>query len=300
MRRQEWLIVVMALLVLGVSPCAGADVEEFSFFGGALRGANDSTFVVQMEYLRKMGWKPFAFSIATIDEGHLDAPGDKHHRDGFMGQAWAYYECSSKLSLWGGIGPYLYYDTQSPQYGRSVYETGFAMVASADVKYRVTEHWFVRMRANAIEGNIGTRSILLGVGRDLSPRTNGAVKFVQDPKNEISLISGPHGNGIVEYRRSLAEYVEASGAYYDGKKATGVAAELWLVNRVLGDRLKIGIGAGPYYDLLHDGHDWSGIVTAMARYAIHPRWDVIVQWDRVHTRKGGDVDINSAGIGFKF
>lgn len=295
----SWLLAVWFLMV-GLVPGPVLAGDEFSFFGGALQGANDGTFVVQMEYLKTFERKPFAVSISTIDEGHLNTftASDKHHRDGFIGQVWAYHGLSPRISLRGGIGPYLYYDTQSAQ-GKSAYETGVAAITSADIKYQMTENWFVRLRANAVISQVSTQSVLFGVGRNLAPGKAGDMGYAHEPQNEISLIGSP-SNWNIEYRRSITQCIEATTAYYDGNKAHGIAAEMWLADRFFADKLKIGIGAGPYRDLFYADSGWSGIVTAMARYAVHPRWDLVVQWDRVHTHYRGDTDVNSAGIGYKF
>lgn len=297
-RLSALFMVAMAFVFLvSMTPRMVFAQDEFSLFGGALRGANDGTFIADMEYLKTMKQKPFAFSIATIDEGHLDASCDKHHRDGFIGQVWAYHELTPRLSLWAGIGPYVYYDTQAVR-ENAVYKTGVAMITSADIKYRMTENWFLKLRTNAVVANISTQSVLVGVGRNLSNGEAAGRKNREELKNTVTALKSMT-NVCIEYRRGLIKHIDATATYYAGDKATGAGAEIWLVDRFFDNKVKIGIGAGPYRDMRYDDSGWSGIVTATGRYEVHPLWDVVVQWDRVHTHNH-DADLNSIGIGYKF
>jgi hypothetical protein len=295
------LHVIFAILVhwTGVTVC-WADNTEFSLLGGAQGNSHKTTFTFELEYLRRfespIHW---AASLAAVQEGHFEEP-VKHHRDGFASQAWLYGNLGKRLSLATGIGPYLYYDT-----GTNREKMGAAPIVSVDARIKLNDDWFLRCRTNyvfATDNN--TLSFLVGFGRQLDSSIYHQHKFTGSPNELVFLAS--RSIVITAYHRSLMSYLDWSLSYMHeiDRGAYGAASQLWLVDRCFNNKLKLGFGAGPYYDLRRSENGLSSIISIAAELDLDivnlPDWGLRIQGDRIHTKLYNDADINSVGITYRF
>lgn len=291
-------IVFIAVILFG--DVSRAVSGEFSLLGGGERNRAGWSYGYELEYLRRLEpAKPWAFSLATIEDGHFDAP-EKHHRDGFVTQFWLLWDVGKRVTLSAGVGPYLYYDTQT--FGHVM---GVAPIVSADMKIALSRPWFLRLRTNQVfTTSNDTIAVLAGFGRELDSSVTRPAGPVSRPNQLLVMTDGKYLTA--GYRRSVLNFVDLGVSFLQDyrKGAYGVGGQLWLVDRCFNDQLKIGLGAGPYYDLRRKAAGWAHQISMVAGYSMavigRPYIDVMLQWDRIHTRVYNDEDVLSAGIGYRF
>ncbi len=312
------LPVVSCLLIL-LLPLQAYTRLELTYLRGELQSPAETNRAStrQYEYLQELP-RPFAFSISYLNEGHLDEP-DKHHRDGFVFQAWVGRPLLVLwLSLSAGIGPYYWYDTQRDSTGSDKYVRGFAFIGAVAAKVQLPwDGLFLQARFNRVEANnnIDTNSVLLGIGTDFS--SEGTVDeslpdvFENDKNEVLFLFNTFHDNGIMaaEYRGNLGilgGHIEVSATYYlkndtisDGYRSYGAAGQIWAVN-TLGDRLKFGFGAGLFLDLYCSDNDVSDIVSFLVAFRISNHWNIQACHSRILHNERYDEDIRTVAVGCLF
>lgn len=322
----RWLIFVIA--VFFSSP---AHAEELSVLVGRIEetGARDMSTLWQLEYRQDLT-KHFALSVSYLNEGHFP----NHHRDGHAIQLWVQTGfLDGRLSLAGGIGPYLYYDTTPEPAGTfSFNKHGWGALCSASATWYTESPLFFQLRGNLIESDsaIDTVSAAFGIGyrfdppsaqqpAEISPYLDG-----KTTRNEITVFAGEtsvhnrgpsHSTAVgIEYRRSLLRNVDWTASWlYEGEndasRRTGLAAQIWAVKPLLGDRLSLGIGGGPYFavERLRDPNNdrsgellAAGLITMTVSYRFQSEWGARFSWNRVITNYSRDSDIWLGGIGYRF
>lgn len=273
-RSVYWGIVICMCVCFTNTSVSGS---ELYLLGGITRSSDGSTPGWQLSYREDLG-DYFAYSVSWINEGHLTG----HHRDGPACQFWGRKDLlKGKLSLAGGMGPYLFFDTL--QNGGPLYKDiqhGWAGVGSLSATWHTESGWMVQLLGNYVvaDSNINTASILLGIGYDLDklgrpnsirsvkpqPATN-ADNDVKDMNNEITVFLGGAiinasknsqtsiSTGI-EYRRGIVPYLDWTiGWLYEGDmdllRRGGLTTQVWPTKSFLDNRIRLGMGLGMYVAL---------------------------------------------------
>lgn len=318
LRRFAWLA---AIAIVGVAPPAGAS-EEISGFPGTLRSQAPAgrSFGLSLSYASHFA-AHLSASVSYINEGHVPS----HHRDGIAAQLWVRTRPAfGGLSLSAGLGPYRYFDTTPASNAAGYVDAhGWGRVLSVAGTWRSAHSpWLVELRLNRIlvKDGMDTSMLLAGLGYRLE-RDDSAEDPVGErvPRNEAALLGG---QSIVnsfeserapawslEYRRELSPLVRASIAWLN-EGATpvvrrhGATAQLWLEPSFYGDRLTLGIGAGPY--LASDERRGEGgvlasmLLSVTASVSFTRDWAGRVMLSRVASRYDRDSDVLMAGVGYRF
>jgi hypothetical protein len=307
-------LLLSALLVFALG-AGHACAEELSVLGG-LTDTDDHTsasYAWGLEYRERL-LSYLDASLGYLNEGHLLG----HHRDGGTAQLWGRLPLSGgRFTLAIGAGPYAYFDTLTDPSAREGYRDshGVGVIASAAVRYSLSEHWFALLKVNqvATPDNPGTRTVLFGVGarldrvmEALSRRSNdGSASSGSDPPNEVgvffgeTILNGLHADDSnafgAEYRRRVTRWFELSAAVLsdsdglDGRHQAATA-EGWLVQQFPTPRLSVGLGLGPYISL-------QSYRTIYGDAGAH---DLRFTWHRGFTSDDQDRDIVVAGVGWRF
>ncbi len=299
--------------------------QEFYVHGGQTEntGSHEEAFRWGLEYRQSLS-EHIALGLTYINEGHIAG----HHRDGYEPQIWFRTNViERKLSLAAGVGPYLYFDTVTPNQGASRDQHGLGTVVSVAATWYTESRFLYEIRANWIgaANSFNSVSVVGGIGYQLdAPPTEGPLQkapreTTSATGNEITVFAGESRlnrsessdstTEALEYRRGIAPHIDATiGLFNEGSNngdRRGVAAQAWAVRTYFADRLSFGIGVGPY--LAHDknrGADGSttvnGIIGVTAGYSFGDHWMGRVIWDRVITNYNHDADIFLVGLGYRF
>jgi hypothetical protein len=329
MQKHATCLVVFAALAGTVFSTAPARAQEVSVLGGVARldKSSESTYSWGFTYLQPLD-EHNALSYSWLNEGHYT----DHHRDGFALQYWRRaWLFDHRLALAGGIGAYDYFDTTASDEGRPYADVhGWALIYSLSATWYTRSPWFYQMRVNRTDAlhSIHTTSAMFGIGyqlgaSDASSASSGISGSLSDSGNQLTVLAGKtevnslHSPGAfarsVEFRHGFSPYFEASLAWLDEGKTqltrrNGVATQLWLSRAFFDDKLRLGLGAGPYVAVdtyrevggTNTGDKVSALVTMTASYQFTPHWFVRASWDRVLTGYDKDSDIYLAGIGYRF
>lgn len=320
-------LLLLTILCCWAEPAMG---QEFRVLGGLLQetGKHDRTYTWQLEYRHSLH-ENLAFGITYLNEGSLDA----HSRDGYAPQLWARTNLiDRRLSLAMGVGPYFYFDTiPYVNTGFSLNDHGWGALLSLDASWYTDSRWIFFARTNwvATGSSIDTVSASLGVGYQLDPpakpgpSTGAPGRHEASTRNEITLSIGQtsvHNKGPshstaagIEYRRGLLRYLDwSAGFIYEGSSSLseryGLTTQFWLTGSFLGDRLSLGVGAGPYFTVerrrvehgdLHK-FETSPILTMTAAYRFTTHWGTRFSWHRVITNYERDADVWLLGASYHF
>jgi len=318
----------IALAICAVCCAAGGvHAQELYVLAGGQRTPelDETSYAYSVVYQHNVAEHAF-LSFTWLNEGHVT----EHHRDGFGLQGWLRWLNNSRsFDAAAGVGPYRYYDTTlHPTATTSINDHGFGVL------YSVAVHWYVlapvvlQARYNRVEtsSSISTDTLLLGIGYQFEPG-NGpgptvpprSYGFSSPERNELTLMLGsttvndfssPMGTaGVLEYRRMLTPYIEATATAIDEGEAghvkrRGLAAQLWAGRRFLDDRAMFGLGAGPY--VARDDNEVSastrtlGLLTMSLSYEFSRQWHGRASWYRTVTTNSRDTDIILLGIGRQF
>jgi len=312
--------IIVLLLVFFAGPVFG---QEMYFLGGGLRAfdSGEMTYTWQLEYRQALGDRS-AFSVSYINEGH--PPG--HRRDGAALQLWGRMHAPDRrFSLEAGVGPYLYCDTAGHPDDSYSDRHGWGAVFSLAGTVRLYRQWDMQARINLIgtDHSTGTLSGLIGIGYRFGPEPQDAPYRYADAGNEISLLLGQTTVNsfdsetalaqYVEYRRVIGRHVEWTfSLLHEGKDRLlcryGIASQLWAAKSLMEERLKLGVGFGPYlvFDDCRDEQGdrgrkaFAGLVTFTGSYRIDSRWLIRASWSRIITDYDRDTDLFLIGPGFRF
>jgi hypothetical protein len=262
-------------------------------------------------------------SFTWLNEGHVP----EHHRDGFGLQGWLrWLNATRTFDAAVGVGPYRYYDTTlHPTATTYINEHGFGVLYSAAIHWYAFSPFVLQARYNRVEtsNSISTDTLLLGIGYQfesgdrpgpVQPRSYG---FNSPERNELTLMLGsttvndfssPTGTaGVLEYRRILTPYIEATATAIDEGEAghvkrRGLAAQLWAGRPFLDERAMISLGIGPYvaWDENDDDARTLGLLTMSINYDFSRRWHGRASWYRTVTTNSRDTDVIVLGVGRLF
>jgi len=327
MRMRAILNFVLALLFMLSGGNQEIIAEEIHFLSGIIQedDSRDRSTSWAIQYLHDLN-EHWAVSFSWLNEGHFE----DHHRDGHTLQLWARTKpLGERVVLAAGIGPYQYYDTKWDREGASYVDShGWGAIASLSATWRMDNRWLFSVQSNFIETarSIDTFSILAGIGYQLEATRSPAqslpstFKAVGTSQNEITFFGGQTivnsrdsenaTSWMVEYRRSLGRYVAWSAGWLnegnpDPINRNGLITQLWLVRSFFGDRLNLGVGAGPYVALDrrrpdNDELSVAGFTTLSAGYRFLPQWITRISWHRTMTDYNRDTDVLLGGIGYCF
>ncbi|CAG9165727.1 hypothetical protein LMG23992_00584 [Cupriavidus laharis] len=308
--------------------------QELLLMGGAytnppIHGDDDRSAVYAYSYQQNLTDNWYA-TYTYLNEGHISG----RHRDGHGAQLWwRWLTPGRQFAFSAGAGPYLYFDTTDARPDDSYSNRhGVALLASTAATWYVRGGpWMVQARFNRIQApsSFNANTLLLGVGYQLDHgRRDGP--FVAGTRtsaltgDELTIFLGTNivnsfdsetdFAAAVEYRHGFWRGVEGTLSYFsegssDLLRRRGVAAQAWLSGGFFGDRLTLGVGAGPYYaTTLHVGGPgadsspsrWAGLLTMSASYRISEHWLGRLSWNRVMTGYDRDADIFLAGVGYRF
>jgi hypothetical protein len=238
-----------------------------------------------------------------------------------------------RVSFSVGVGPYIYFDTrQDINYQGYRNAHGVAVIATARMRYAISQDWFTLLDLNQVAGvSPATRSVTLGVGYSLDNffaalTDAGVVGPPADTAmvpNELGVFTGETTlNNLqsdkstdygVEYRYRATRHVEFSGSFLeesDGafKRHSGLTGEAWLVQDFFSERqFMAGIGLGPYVALSRydtsDGRTGASVV-GMASMTLGWRFtrSLLLRaiWHRGFTSDDQDRDIITLGLALRF
>ena len=318
--------IIVVLLILISVPAWG---QEFSILGGIVRDTEQSknANTLQLEYMNTLKG-PVAYSLSYLNEGHFP----DSHRDGLITQLWAKFPLfHSSLELKGGMGPYLYFDTNE-RFTGSYYkhEHGFGAVFSLGADWRFRKPFSLQVRSNWIltENNFNTLSFLVGLGVELDRKPDNEAGResldIRANKNEVTPFVGLMASNNnddnehaaswgLEYRRALGRYINWTVAWMDEGDndlfhRRGIATQVWAGDVFYGDRVIAGIGFGPYLALNayrdgltgKDGDIMAGLLSISIAYRLNTTWAIRGTWNRVITDYDRDSDVFWIGPTFRF
>ena len=322
-------IIIFALALLSVLSGGNQEIiaEEIHFLSGIIQedDSRDRSTAWAIQYLHDLN-EHWAVSFSWLNEGHFE----DHHRDGHALQLWARTKpLGERVVLAAGVGPYQYYDTKWDREGASYVDShGWGAIVGLSATWRMDNRWLFSVQSNFIETarSIDTFSILAGIGYQLeairlpAQSPPSTLKTADTPQNEITFFGGQTivnsrnsenaTSWMVEYRRSLGRYVVWSAGWLnegnpDPINRNGLITQLWLVRSFFGDRLNLGVGAGPYVALDrrrpdNDELSLAGFTTLSAGYRFLPQWITRISWHRTMTDYNRDTDVLLGGIGYCF
>ncbi len=286
---------------------------------------DETSYAYSVVYQHNVAEHAF-LSFTWLNEGHVT----QHHRDGFGLQGWLrWLNPDRTFDAAVGVGPYRYYDTTlHPTATTSINDHGFGVIYSAAVHSYAYAPFVLQLRYNRINSSssFSTDTLLVGIGYQFEPgeRPGPAVpprsyEFASPERNELTLMLGsttvndfssPTGAaGVLEYRRQLTPFIDATASAIDEGEAgpvkrRGLTAQLWLGRRFLDQRAMVGLGAGPY--VAQDTNEGEvstrtlGLLAMSISYEFTRRWRARGSWYRTVTTNSRDTDIIVLGIGRQF
>jgi hypothetical protein len=307
-----------------LTAAAAAPAQELTGYAGALRvnETREHTFTGAVSFTNPVN-EHLALSLNYLNEGH---PTD-HHRDGVAGQVWV--RTGNNTPGWSfaaGAGQYYYFDTtQLHSDGPTEYtnDHGWAPIYSLQATYHYPDsRWYNQVQINRISpsGKNSTTLLMLGVGYRFNgvkgdklhlegPSTDEAITVMAGQGITNSLHSETAGIAAIEYRRAVGRYVDWTvTAINEGNSAqskrNGVATQLWLI-RSLNQKVEIGMGAGPYFNVkVPDAEGQrshkAGLISIGGRYHLAKRVVAEATWNRVVTDYHRDADLFLIGLGYSF
>ncbi len=303
--------------------------QELSFLEGGMstRDTRFRSYSWQVDYQQNLT-RYFAASLDYINEGHITG----HYRDGSAFEALARLPLfHDQIALTAGAGAYYYFDTQ-PGPGGGLDVHGTAPIYSLSATVYLSDRWFLKGTINRIEpkNDVKTNTSALGVGfwfgRERKP-TKGKLgdapnEYSYVTENEFTVFGGQSiVNSLfnekalaaaVEYRRGIIPHIDwTASALYEGDpkvvRRDGVATQAWLVNTFFDERVRVGVGLGPYIyiDRRHPTGRGPGSPAAAAPLAsltaatkLSDHWLVRLVFDRVMTNYNRDADVMLVGLGY--
>lgn len=317
----------MQCILLGavaLAAAAAAPAQELTGYAGALRvnQANESSFSAGVSYAHPVH-QHLGLSLSYLNEGH---PTD-HHRDGVAGQVWLRSGYNNPGWTFGaGAGQYYYFDTtelHSASGTRYTNDHGWAAIYSLQATYHYPDsRWYNQVQINRIapSGKDSTTALMLGVGYQFNgvkgdklhlegPTTDEALTLMAGQGISNSLDSERATIAALEYRRAVGRYLDwtvtaISEGHTAQSKRNGVATQLWLI-RSLNQKVELGMGAGPYFNLKVPDADGqrshkAGLVSIGGRYHLAKRIVAQASWNRVVTDYHRDADLLLIGLGYSF
>jgi hypothetical protein len=216
--------------------------------------------------------------------------------DGFPVQGWAKTALAQDLEAGLGIGLYSFFDSRGCSY-----KAGVGGLASAEIKYWISNPWFLSLRANAVFGTTNnTVGILGGFGRSFPDIQD---RLSRPRFGEFSLLASPKSLEAA-YRTGLGiPHLEISGSYIIAAKNEpfgGPALQLVLIDTFFGKSLEVGMGAGPFFNT-----ETNSLVPIISMFASHSlqfiskdlaNWSLGIGYARIvhsqdENKKCGDTDI---------
>jgi hypothetical protein len=323
--------VLPALVLTGTLACPRAGAEELTVLAGVTDSDDHTsgTYAWGLEYRQQL-LTDLDASFGYLNEGHL--PG--HYRDGAVLQLWGHTLWRQRFDLALGAGPYLYCDTQTYPNGGERYSDyhGVGAIVTGSLGYSLSRDWFARLELSQViaPGNVGTRTVMLGVGYRLQPLIDSLkhsaedVPLAADPDaaNELgvfygqTIIDGQHADASgtfgVEYRRRVGRHFELSasvleaGDGLDGRH-TGMMGGGWIVQGFFSGRLVMGLGLGAYlgfqsYQTIYHTTAASavGLAAMTASWGFTRSLALRLVWHRGFTGDDQDRDVVTLGLGWRF
>lgn len=317
-------VVLCSLLLFFLTPFVRpvCSQEFYAHSGVVHRNGSDSDTYSSgygVAYFHKVS-KHALVSLSYINQGHFP----RHHGDGLTPQVWWRQMLGQDFSLSAGIGPFLYFDTTG-SHDASTANHGVGGMVSAAATWHTNSPFLIQLRTNWIETShsIDTFSATLALGYELDVSKAPAASLLangRDLKDEITFLAGRTVlnqfqyaravAGAVEYRRNLTRYLDWTfTALYEGDiepiHRFGPATQLWLVQHFYGDRMSLGVGAGPYltFDITDRGTATvltGPIITLSGACRLSPHWGLRGSWNRVTTGFSHDTDVFLGGVSYRF
>jgi len=308
-------------VIFAIVPAWPAHAQEITLYSGALNPNNSSPWVRAwgFDYRHALG-EHDAVSFEWLNEGAVR----DNHRDGLAVQYWRraqFYD--RRLSIAAGIGPYAFFNTA----GGYRDDHGVGALMSVAATWYTNSRLFYELRVNQVvaANSFDSTSVMFGLGyqfdapRARGPLAGGTTASVPSG-DQVTAMAGQttvNNRGTpdalawaLEYRHGLNRYFDATFSYLDEgstplSERRGVAAQLWLRRSFAGDRMSVGIGAGPYYAIERRTPDGNGspvslLFTMTAAYNVSRHWVARVAWNRVMTTYDKDSDVIVGGVGYRF
>lgn len=310
-------IFICAVVIFFLGFQGTAFSQDLVFLRGLIQdtksGSGSDTW--QIEYQKHIN-DYSALSVAYLNDGHLSG----HRTDGLTAQFWLRKSFfNDHVALAAGLGPYLWADTIDSRSG-GLYENrhGISAIATVTASYYADNGLIFQFRSNYVEVDARTISVLAGVGYQLDKKS--PINFSDAVnRNEISamlgmvIVNSSDSQRLfaqkLEYRRIFSRHFDMSVAILnEGSNELidrqGVAVQIWLVDTILNDKLRIGFGAGPYVEqnrsLGQNKQSIDGMVSILADYQITRNWLIRATWDRALTNYDRDTDMLFIGPGYRF
>jgi hypothetical protein len=287
------------------------------------------TGAYQLDYQRNLG-AHLAVAGSHVNEGHAT----NDHRDGAALQLRAHTSVlDPRLTLTAGVGPFYYFNTTRRDRGSSdAVDHGWGVIFSLSATWNLGRSWYLQARVQHIDAYkaFDTTSVLVGGGyRFGGSPTESQSDFRPGPGpagagHEVSAYAGRVVANTFESQHAPAQAVEYRGrlaaplewtvtALNEGDtgpvRRYGIAAQLWGVTTIGGDRFSIGAGVGPYLlvglhrnepEQDHDRDRLAGIATLAMAYAVAPAWRIRLIFNRVFAEHSRDTDVLLVGIGYRY
>jgi hypothetical protein len=295
--------------------------QEFYVHSGVVHfnGSNSNSMGYGVSYFQKVSEHTLvslSYNNQEVFEGH--------HRDGLAPQIWWRQMLGRRFSLSLGIGPFVYFDTTGPD-NASLDRHGVGGMFSAAATWHTDGPLLVQLRTNWVETphSMDTFAAVLALGYRLDVSkapTPSLLVEGKETKNELTFFVGRTVlnqfavaravAGAIEYRRNLTRYLDwtFTGLYEGDVRPIhrfGPVSQLWLVQNFYGDRLSLGVGAGPYLTFDKTDHGTrtvltGPVITLAGAYRFTPHWGLRVAWNRVATNFNHDTDVFMGGISYRF
>jgi hypothetical protein len=313
-------------IILLSAAVQGLHAQELSLLDGGIKISETSerSFALALDYQHRLG-NHAALGVSYLNEGHPD----NHHRDGVSTQLWARTSAlTPALTLATGIGPYYYFDTTSVDATNHINRHGWGTLYSLAATWQTQTPWFVQLRANRIHArnSFGTTSLLLGVGYRLDAQASdkpatGASAYGA----ELTLYAGQTiANNFnserskatsIEYRHALSPRIDWTVAWLNEgdphqERRDGLATQLWMVRPFFNERMRLGVGLGPYFTITNSDKGSSstegerrrlaGLLSLTTGYRLSPAWRLRLSFNRVITDHDRDTDVILLGAGYSF
>lgn len=266
-----------------------------------------------------------AASLGWINEGHVPA----HRRDGLTGQIWLQTPLWYRLRIAGGVGPYVYFDTE-PDVNEHGYidHHGVGAVASAMLLYQTDSPWTLHLNFNRIHttDDYDTHSLMLGVGYQLgwgeqssAPPATGH-HLPEGP--QAQLFFGQATLNSLDVRRSASygldvqsstflHWMSAAATYFHDPQVhhspqDRVAAQLRTEKQFDDSRLSLGMGLGVYATVGSASGNGStnsnpeGLLLLRAGWQTSRHTELVASWYRSFTEDDRDLDIITLGLAWHF
>jgi len=314
--------IVVATGALAAGVAAPARAQEITLYSGALDPDNASPWVRAwgFGYRQALG-EHDALGFEWLNEGSVR----DNHRDGLAFQYWRRARFAGRhLSLAAGIGPYAFFNTTA---GGQRDDHGIGALLSVAATWYTDSRLFYQLRLNQVVAakSFDSTSVMFGIGYRLDapsahgPLAGGGGRGARTGDELAAMVGQTTVNNrgtpdalawALEYRHGLSRYFDATLSWLDEgstplSERRGVAAQLWLRRSFAGDRLSVGIGAGPYYAIERrtpegDGSPVSLLFTMTAAYDLNRHWFARIAWNRVMTTYDKDSDVILGGFGYRF